>query len=72
MRFSIAALSALVASATAIGKAVVKNNSEGTIYVWSVGSEISEKVAVEASAPRRQSEGFETSTASILEPYDGQ
>ncbi|KAF1973588.1 hypothetical protein BU23DRAFT_133277 [Bimuria novae-zelandiae CBS 107.79] len=47
MRFTLTTLSFLVASAAAIGKAVVKNNSEGTIYVWSVGSEISEKVAVE-------------------------
>lgn len=48
MRFSIAAFSTLVASAAAIGKAVVKNNSGATIYVWSVGSEVSEKTAVEA------------------------
>ena len=48
MRFTITALSALVASAAAIGKAVVKNNSQGTIYVWSVGAEISEKQTVEA------------------------
>ncbi|KAL1602741.1 hypothetical protein SLS60_006162 [Paraconiothyrium brasiliense] len=45
--YAVVALSALVASAAALGKAVVKNNGEDTIYVWSVGAEISEKQTVE-------------------------
>jgi hypothetical protein len=45
--FTLAALTTLIASAAALGKAVVKNNGQDTIYVWSVGAEISEKQTVE-------------------------
>lgn len=49
--FTLAALTTLVASAAALGKAVVKNNGQDTLYVWSVGAEISEKQTVEPGTP---------------------
>ena len=48
--FTLAALTTLVASAAALGKAVVKNNGQDTIYVWSVGADISKKHTVESGS----------------------
>ncbi|KAF2119326.1 hypothetical protein BDV96DRAFT_596064 [Lophiotrema nucula] len=40
MRFTIATILALAASVAAVGNAIVKNNSNQTLYVWSVNSTI--------------------------------
>ncbi|KAJ4290908.1 hypothetical protein N0V90_010104 [Kalmusia sp. IMI 367209] len=46
MRYTAAALSALVASVAAVGNAVVKNNGTSNIYAWSVGSSVSAKQTI--------------------------
>jgi hypothetical protein len=48
MRFIIPSLLAYAASATAVGIAVVLNNSTSPIYVWSVGGSVGPRRDIKA------------------------
>ncbi|KAF2175111.1 hypothetical protein K469DRAFT_647454 [Zopfia rhizophila CBS 207.26] len=50
MRFTIASIAALATSVSAVGNAVVKNNCNGNIYVWSVGSSVGPQQTVAQGA----------------------
>ncbi|KAF2799819.1 hypothetical protein K505DRAFT_356295 [Melanomma pulvis-pyrius CBS 109.77] len=46
MRFTILSFAALASSVTAVGNAIVKNNSTSTFYLWSVGSSVGPRQAI--------------------------
>ncbi|KAF2267186.1 hypothetical protein CC78DRAFT_530984 [Lojkania enalia] len=46
MRFTLVTIAALASSAAAVGHAVVKNNCQDTVYLWSVGGAVGPKVTL--------------------------